>query len=751
MPVVKLYANGNAVIRKDSPSTYYGPVTIFQESPTTSGTELLFKFDKIEEKYRKLEVLSGRFYVYWEPLNTVADSYTVDKYDLEEPFDPNSVTFYTAPKRGWPHRLYFSKYDPGYKSFDIGTDSLEAENGLSLDNLWGMRVFSSGSAHPPYLEFNLGDPAALKGKLMTPSPGVVLNQCTDTNFYWYVSDNYSAFDVVTLSDAVFRWRVTGSSTYNDIPIGTKSDFDVPAGTFPAGSIDWCIVMTATSGAVSSTDWQTNSVAAPVVSDMSPSAGAYTPKYVDSIFSWSVQHFARNGSPIIVPLSAATVRWRVSGSSTVHTIPAGSSSSVVVPAGTFTADSIDWMVEAVTDTGVIVTSDWTTVSTIEAISSAVAVYPRDTTVDGSEPIVFRWTHVISTGSIQTAYEIQLSDNMESWGDLVNGEGADSSYSMSPGAMSAGEKYWRVRTYNTDDVAGEWSPPARFVVILPPSAPLISVIDGSPRFAIRWQQSGQQAYEVRVDGKVVARNFGENAMYRHDDYLDPGEYVVEVRIQNQYSMWSSWGRSSLAITNADAGSITLTAYSGNPVVLAWSTSGVFSEFWVYRNGVRIARTADQAFSDLYASGETEYYVKGISVDSGYFSLSNEAKVDATCESLMIADVELGHWLPLKLSETSLRSSSMSLVGSASYFHLVGDALPSAVVGKHKDEVCRVSCAFPVGDLASADVLENMAGKLVCVKSPDIKPFFAVLDSLDRLQNRFYRSYVLSLTRIDYREDV
>ena len=154
------------------------------------------------------------------------------------------------------------------------------------------------------------------------------------------------------------------------------------------------------------------MAAPVVSDLSPSAGAYTPKYVDSIFSWSVQHFARNGSPIIVPLSAATVRWRVSGSSTVHTIPAGSSSSVVVPAGTFTADSIDWMVEAVTDTGVIVTSDWTTVSTIEAISSAVAVYPRDTTVDGSEPIVFRWTHVISTGSIQTAYEIQLSDNMES---------------------------------------------------------------------------------------------------------------------------------------------------------------------------------------------------------------------------------------------------------------------------------------------------------------------------------------------------
>ena len=63
-----------------------------------------------------------------------------------------------------------------------------------------------------------------------------------------------------------------------------------------------------------------------------------------------------------------------------------------------------------NTGAAGTSEWIHVNTQDALSTPVCVSPVGTIVEDTQGVTFVWRHEISTGTAQTAYELQTSSNM-----------------------------------------------------------------------------------------------------------------------------------------------------------------------------------------------------------------------------------------------------------------------------------------------------------------------------------------------------
>ena len=131
-------------------------------------------------------------------------------------------------------------------------------------------------------------------------------------------------------------------------------------------------------------------------------------------------------------------------------------------------------------------------------SAVALSPNGEVVDNRASTIFRWSHIITTGTAQTKADLQISADRQTWTDLATVTGEDQTYTAPANTLGSGTKFWRVRTYNTDGVASEWSDAAQFICVGAPAAPAVSIKSQSPRPVIGWQSSEQLAYQVEIDG-------------------------------------------------------------------------------------------------------------------------------------------------------------------------------------------------------------------------------------------------------------
>ena len=75
------------------------------------------------------------------------------------------------------------------------------------------------------------------------------------------------------------------------------------------------------------------------------------------------------------------------------------------------------------------------------------------VEDTQGVTFVWRHEISTGTAQTAYELQPSSNMGGqYTTLSTAETDASSFATPAGQFAQGTLMWRVRTKNGDGVWG-----------------------------------------------------------------------------------------------------------------------------------------------------------------------------------------------------------------------------------------------------------------------------------------------------------
>lgn len=479
---------------------------------------------------------------------------------------------------------------------------------------------------------------------------------------------------------------------------------------------------------------------------SPKSG-YIPKNANRTFYWSYEPDGICAGDI----KAETVkfRWREKNAVSYTEVNCGSAGKYTLPGSSITANYIQWQLEATDSAGAVTTTPWYELSTVEALSSAVAESPKDIMVDGSAPTVFRWSHIIRTGTAPTASELQVSTDGSTWTALVTVQGSARETTISAGTLSAGELLWRVRTYNTDEAAGAWSSPASVLVVAAPPTPTVDT-EQTPRPLISWQSQGQQGYQIRIPGAWESGSvYGTATSRKLPVILPDGEYTVEVRVVNEYGLWSEWGSAPLTVENVPGAAITLTASADGDISLSWSTAGSYERYLVERDGEALAVCVSTNYADLTAVGTHSYRVLGIQSGSDDYGISNTETATLEVEVNSLTDMETGERLDMPYSTTQIQEERIRLERSMTLSHFTGADWPTAEISRYRDKSTSFEAAFR--DLGEAARLEALLGRLVCLKSKNGESCTGIISALQKVSSAFWVDYTAQVFRTEHREEV
>lgn len=295
----------------------------------------------------------------------------------------------------------------------------------------------------------------------------------------------------------------------------------------------------------------------------PSAGFINEK-VDNTFTWGITSIPPTRQ------NAATFQWREGSGGTVHSrFVTGETTAITVPANTFPDGSIQWRVKVTGDNGVESEfTPWLSLTTVdEKPMKPTGLYPNSGVWDGSKAIELFWIHNSPLGTPQSAYELEVTyDSGASYSHLSGPATTEATmHVVTAGTFTPGPGGtigWRVRTYNSDGVSGEWSDTAYFTVITAPDAPVIrSVEQGKSRPRVEWVPFDQQVWQLQVrrgDETIydTIPQYGTKTDHKVEEYLPNGSYTFAVRTQNAFGLWSEWGTYQAAVSTVATMKITLT---------------------------------------------------------------------------------------------------------------------------------------------------------------------------------------------------
>jgi hypothetical protein len=540
-----------------------------------------------------------------------------------------------------------------------------------------------------------------------------------------------------------------SAGYKTVVSSTTSlaSYVLKYGIMIATNYYWAFQSTRSSNPPYATFRYTDETVGLAISNTSPSRGSIVAANSNT-FSWreSVNGYCYAD----VSRTSAKFRWRKSASDTVKEIDVpGTATSITIPANTFSGDSIQWQISVTANSGVTTTSDWMTLSLTDVESTAVAVAPDRAVLDGASDNVFKWEHIISTGTAQTKAELQQSTDSSTWTALATVTGAANTWTAPAGTFTSGTKYWRVRTYNSKGAAGAWSAATQFIVLAAPATPPVSIVSTEPRPEIRWQSDEQQAYQVEIDGVYASgTRFGTGKTWKAPFYLADGNYTVRVRVQNEYGFWSPWGTAALPITNIPGGAITLTAEGGIEAALSW-TPGSFDYYLVYRNGVAIAKVTEPSYTDAASIGGVRYQVRGCYDNSDNYSLSEAVEVTVSTDKVRLYDMERGEWLHFLYDSSAHRSTGLSLSQDIQYVQLSGHTYPVAERSEFKSRALRITCVC--ADDAERQSLRALLGHLTCCKTPEGNMTIGYPASITENSDDFFSTYSFTIEQIDRKEEI
>ncbi len=482
----------------------------------------------------------------------------------------------------------------------------------------------------------------------------------------------------------------------------------------------------------------------VPGSMSPTG--YIPKNTDCTFRWNVQ--ASGVCPGSLTVASTIFSWRPAGGSWTN-VSVGTAKSYTLAGSNITADSIEWKVAVTDSNGTTTTSAVQTNSTVEELSQAVAISPKNTMVDGSKRNLFTWEHIIGTGTAPTKSQLQCSsDGGSTWTQIMSVSLPVLQGNVSANVLPAGEILWRVRTFNTENNAGSWSEPVPITVVAAPGTPAVSA-EQTPRPLISWQVTGQQGFQIRIAGVWESGSvYGTQTNFKLPIILPDGDYTVEVRVVNEYGLWSEWGSAPISVSHIGGASITLTAMSIGEIYLSWTTNGSYARFLVERDGVPVALTEEPNWVDYRAVGEHRYRVLGLN-DSDDYRESNEIIVTLTVEINSVTDLLTGERLDMPYSTTQIQEEQITISHAVELTHFAGAAYPIAEVGEARDRAVEFEAAFL--HQTEGKRLEALVGRLVCLKSKNNESVVGVLRQLKKTSSVFWIDYVGEVSQVDDREEV
>lgn len=314
------------------------------------------------------------------------------------------------------------------------------------------------------------------------------------------------------------------------------------------------------------------------------------------------------------IARGTLYYQKSGASSYQQMPF-TGQSVTVPAGTLESNtSYDVYLTATATNDASATTSHATLSTVDGTAVVAPVSPNNEVTHGD--ITFTWNFSNTTGESQYAYDIQTSTDNSAWTTILS-HVVSSQTSATYTQTHAGDTYWRVRGYNQNDVAGSWSASAHYVNNVPPQPPVILEIVPGGRAQVRWSAENQISYRVEVIDETTGAGvydsgdvYGTDSLALINTYLPNGNYLIRVKISNIYGEESAWASSNFQQTTEIQGFEYTARYAGSGVVIEVLSEG-FDRYYLLRNGTLVAQFNETTYTDMFASGETNYRL--IAVDS------------------------------------------------------------------------------------------------------------------------------------------
>lgn len=486
----------------------------------------------------------------------------------------------------------------------------------------------------------------------------------------------------------------------------------------------------------------------------PTAGAFVNRFEKNMFTWRCDDDTANSQVCFAEIkqTSAVFEWREKNASASKTISvSGATTACTVPANTFPSGTIEWRVKVTANSGTTTTSAWQEITATDVTPTAKPVSPSGIVIDATIANRFSWQHIISTGTPQSKADLQWSADGTTWNTLATVAGENQYYDVPANKFTSGTKYWRVRTYNTDGIAGEWSDAAQIVVIAAPTAPSIQIKSTGPRPSISWQTSEQEAYQVELDGKLsVGTHYGTDKTWTSPAYLADGSHTVRVRVQNQYGMWSDWGAAALPVTNTPGASITLSVQASSVADLNWQTSGSYDFYLVYRNDKPIAKLTQTQYTDELSSGNVIYQVRGCYADSSNYGLSSAVTVTITTgQYVTLYGIASGKKVMLKHCGLKNQPVQNAINRDIQYIFMYGSTYPHAERSEFVTKKVGGTAVFlPGEDKAGFDAL---IGELVCLKTQSGEMVIGYLnETSDTSRVNPDKSVVnFSIQQIDYAE--
>ena len=558
----------------------------------------------------------------------------------------------------------------------------------------------------------------------------------------------SALGDYSQSSATIYWKKSTENNYHSITVsGNTQQKAVAANTFPTNAtIQWYLSGTDSGGTTTQTNVATfKTLTSKITIQNSPGSGYCDPRYAIT-FQW---YFSTAGGA--VPQGSATFYWKVSTASEYTEVTiSGSTAKVTIPANTFpVASTIQWYVAGEDYSGTTSQTSVFSFSTAAATAYAYCRSPIGTAVDGTKPITLSWDLVNSDGSSPMLVNLSWKQPTDvDWTTIRESSTPFSSWTVDGNFFPVGEIEWKVQATNRDSVAGP-AGTAAFICLRAPDAPNGLRATAVPFTTISWQGSGQEAYEISIDGAVVQKDFGEAVnSWTVQEALEDGIHTITVRIQGGYGFWSDPAETTIDVANVPTGTLTLTGSFGTDAALTVSPEPAEDGAvrW-YRDGKAIGRTVGKDhFTDRLVLGSHSWYAEIRDAD-GYYTRSEPVSGSLKSCVTRIAPFAGGEWIDLKLSEKSDSVQSFRYARTNALRHVLGAKLPILELAEFEDMSGSYDCAFR--DVESAAAFEALRGQVVVLKSRGGNVVIGALTELAKTYTDFYISYNFSVQQIAWED--
>lgn len=191
------------------------------------------------------------------------------------------------------------------------------------------------------------------------------------------------------------------------------------------------------------------------------------------------------------------------------------------------------------------SEWAQVSFTSYDQKPVVTigYPNDVVINNQNDVIFTWYFYEEVMRGQSEFELRwTSDNGATWHTVSEGS-SEQLWKFSAGTFPTGIIIWEIQVTDTDCESSEWVR-ASFESSGATDAPQITDVSNSPIPTITWMADSQDCFEIVIksEGKKIYESLlqsGHNVRsFTCNVMLDNGVYVAEMRVLNEYGIYTAW---------------------------------------------------------------------------------------------------------------------------------------------------------------------------------------------------------------------